>query len=405
MSWMTQTEAAAALGCSNRTIRRRIRAGMLKTRREGRNILVDVDIDHAVATVTQVGRQLAEVGAAAAIQKKHDADTVSAMQATFADTLNALSASRDVMERQTLASRRSARTGWMTATILVIALFAGGWYYSLEGFKHADELHTLQSAMGDAQAKAETAMISAEVRHVGEMATTQARHEARAQTMDESLAYERQRLAGFEEQNAALNHTLIEQAARLESAVAARARLADDQKRLQTNLRQATAAANITRTLKGVWAAARSTLRPLPDPGQIRALRQELAATQSRHPRELEAAQAQHEKDLAAARAHHDGESQILNASLAHERESVKQLEQRVDALTDKLVTVVVERGRLQMERQQLVDELLHLQGQLQAARLAVDLSAKVRAWWSTLRTAQKPAEPDAPPQQLSANR
>ena len=76
MSWMTQTEAAAALGCSIRTVRRRIRAGSLTARREGRRLLVEIDTDRALSTVTQVGRHLAEVGAAAVIQRKQDADAL-----------------------------------------------------------------------------------------------------------------------------------------------------------------------------------------------------------------------------------------------------------------------------------------------------------------------------------------
>ncbi|MHC4698673.1 MAG: helix-turn-helix domain-containing protein, partial [Planctomycetota bacterium] len=52
MSWMTQSEAAAALGCSIRTIRRKIRSNSLKARREGRNVLVELDTAGVVPGVS-----------------------------------------------------------------------------------------------------------------------------------------------------------------------------------------------------------------------------------------------------------------------------------------------------------------------------------------------------------------
>ena len=403
MSWMTQTEAAAALGCSNRTIRRRIRAGMLKTRREGRNILVDVDTDRAVATVTQVGRQLAEVGAAAAIQKKHDADTLSTMQATFADTLAALSASRSILEKQTILTRRSARAAWTTAAILTLVIFTGGWYYATERIRHHDELHQLQTAMAAAKNDAETAMISAEVRHVGELATTQAHLESTTQALQESLTHERQRVAQLQDQATALDRTVAEQAARLEGALADRDRVAADRERLQGQLQRVTIAANFSRTLKSIWTTARSAIGQPSDPDRVRALRAELAAAQTRHLNQLEAATTQYEADLAAARARHDGQSQTLQATLAHERETVRKLEQRVDTLSDRLVTAVLERGRLQTERQQLLEELAQLQSDLHAARLAANLSQTVHGWWSFFKAALMSGPPETPPQRVSS--
>ena len=149
MSWMTQTEAAAALGCSIRTVRRRIRAGTLTARREGRRLLVEIDTDRALSTVTQVGRHLAEVGAAAAIQRRQDADALTTIHDTFKDTLSSLAACQDRAEKDIGTFRRSARRGWAMTSFLGVGLAIAAWFLHKDRVAHADALHLLR---GEAQA-------------------------------------------------------------------------------------------------------------------------------------------------------------------------------------------------------------------------------------------------------------
>lgn len=74
MAWLSMTDAASALGCTERTIRRRVRAGQLDVRRDGHRSLVEIDTDRAMDTVTGIGRQMSEVATATAIQRRQDSD-------------------------------------------------------------------------------------------------------------------------------------------------------------------------------------------------------------------------------------------------------------------------------------------------------------------------------------------
>ncbi len=407
MSWMTQTEAAAALGCSNRTIRRRIRGGMIKTRREGRNILVDVDTDQAVATVTQVGRQLAEVGAAAAIQKRQDADTLTAIQSTFTDALATVSACRESIEHEAARTRRAAWIGWLTALALLVALSGGGWLYHTSEVQHLNELYGLQDTMAGKQAEADTAMMTAEVRHIGEMAQVKARHEGETEVLRESLSHERRRAAEIEEQYAIQGRSLSERAAALERAAADLDRRTAQVDRLAADLRNARRAANLTGTVSSMWTVARETLRGLPQTDQLKALEDRMMATEDRHRQELAATQTRYETQLGVLEVRDGEQIAALRGSLTEEQKTVRKLEERLALMTEKLIAAVMEREQVTTERDRLAEQVNDLQEDLHQARLAADLSRTLRDWWASVRTALRSAE-DTPEMQadlLSANR
>jgi len=142
MSWMTQTEAAAALRISERTLNRRVAAGDYETKREGRNVMINVDLDDAVANVAYVSRQLAEVGAANAITSHDHAKTVA------------------VMAEQMAFIRKAASVTYATAAIVaVVAVVSGVWMgWTMQrtekdhgqtiadmSAKHGEAVHTLKT--------------------------------------------------------------------------------------------------------------------------------------------------------------------------------------------------------------------------------------------------------------------
>lgn len=67
MAWLPSQYAAVVLGISDRTLRRRIKAGMYTHRREGRMVLVELDLSSDTDRLADVGEDSAEAGKANAI--------------------------------------------------------------------------------------------------------------------------------------------------------------------------------------------------------------------------------------------------------------------------------------------------------------------------------------------------
>jgi len=74
MPWVGINEAMSVLGCSERTIYRRISKGSLATHRDNGLVLVDVP---AHDTVAEGVRQMARVATAGAVQRSKDSDMLS----------------------------------------------------------------------------------------------------------------------------------------------------------------------------------------------------------------------------------------------------------------------------------------------------------------------------------------
>lgn len=263
MSWMTQTEAAAALGCSVRTIRRRIRSNCINTRREGRNILVEVDTDKAVSSVTHVGRQLAEVGAAAAIQSKHDADTLAAVTDNFRDTLSVLSACRETLETEARRARRTARSGWVVATVLMLALSVGAWLYHRQSTDYLTSNHELQMVMHRKVSNLESRVSLAE-----------AKYEVKVENLRAALAAEREHSAELAADRRSMADAQEALRADRDRAIGERHQVQVELMRVTSELKAIRASARFKQVLEAWWSEGAAALRELAYAAQFHALQE-----------------------------------------------------------------------------------------------------------------------------------
>ena len=146
MAWMTMSEAAAVRSCSERTIRRLAAKNELRWKRVGRHKMVDVPTSEALETVTGVGRQLAELGTAAAVQADKDDRTLAAI-------MDELTRSTGRAERAEARFMRAARMSLtVAATVLIVGVVAGswaGWRFHTTKLAHVDEVHQLRAANSD----------------------------------------------------------------------------------------------------------------------------------------------------------------------------------------------------------------------------------------------------------------
>ncbi|MCH8149062.1 MAG: helix-turn-helix domain-containing protein, partial [Planctomycetes bacterium] len=259
MSWMTQTEAAAALGCSIRTVRRRVRAGSLTARREGRRLLIEVDTDKALSTVTQVGRHLAEVGASAAIQRREDADSLTTIHETFKDILSSLASCQDRAERDIGTYRRSARRGWAMASFLGIGLASAAWFIHTERVAHSDGLHVLENEVQAIESAAETAMVTSEVRHAGEMTTVAAQRKAEVTALHDALNHERANAASLEDRLGAAARALAGKSTDLRLVADERDRLAHETRLTAQRLQYTLLTSKLAGSVRSLWSSLQAT--------------------------------------------------------------------------------------------------------------------------------------------------
>lgn len=90
MAWLCSQDAAAHLGISDRTLRRRLRAGQYNFRREGRMHLVELDVPDDTDRLADVGEHFAQAAAATAITSRTTADTMAALSASQRETIRML---------------------------------------------------------------------------------------------------------------------------------------------------------------------------------------------------------------------------------------------------------------------------------------------------------------------------
>jgi len=181
--WMKQVEACAALNLSPRTLARRIKAGEVDSKREGRHVLVDVvDAHDPIADVTTVGSQLAEVATANAIQRRMDADVMDAI-------------------RQTCQSS-TTHARWSAAVAILAAVAMG-----VVAGRIAMELHT------------DTIAHAVEVRSLAEQS---ARHLGHADVLTTTVGELRSALADSKSQNLALESDLAGARGELHTVLAER---------------------------------------------------------------------------------------------------------------------------------------------------------------------------------------
>lgn len=121
MAWKTKSEAAAVLGISTRTLERRITTGELVARRDGRQILVDVQVEDPRDKAAETVGQMAKVGAVQTIQRAKDAELLSLSMANVAK----MAEQAEGMARR---ARRGAVLAWSMTVVLAIAGGVGIWY-------------------------------------------------------------------------------------------------------------------------------------------------------------------------------------------------------------------------------------------------------------------------------------
>ncbi len=144
--WCTQTKAAQILGISPRTVARRIQTGEIRTRREGKNVLCDVeDQPDPAAQMADIGEHLAKLGTVHAVQQ--------------AKAMESLSAIRRLFDSQ---MARAERRFWAVSTLLIlfavgvgIAAGWGGVTYHRTIIGHHDQVATLESTHAAAVASLE----------------------------------------------------------------------------------------------------------------------------------------------------------------------------------------------------------------------------------------------------------
>jgi len=366
MSWMTQTDAATTLGCSIRTIRRRIRRNTLNSRRDGRNILVQVNPDDAVPGVHALSRRPATTLATATAELgDQTADELVTLSSTLRDTMSALSDYHQTVHVQARDARRSVRTAWLVTGTATLTLALGGWLYHTRTVTHTAALNDLQQAL----------------------VATQARYTGEYDVQQMTLQRERIETQNIREENTALVRQLAEVSAQRERASADRDRFRADRDDLSADLGKARGVANLADMVKGLTSMAVLALRELAPADELRRLRSEAQAGHEIHRRELADAELR-VAELARARARREGEVQALTDALEHERQTVDQAQSRLEAMAHKLIAVATDRARLELERDQLAAEVKALRIELRAAQGAADLRAMMKDMWSRLQLA-----------------
>lgn len=386
MSWMTQNEAAAALGCSIRTIRRRIRAGSMDARRDGRRLLVAVDTDKAMATVTQVGRQLAEVGAAAAIQRKQENDALTTIHSTFKDTLNVLATYRERGEREVGAYRRAARWGWTAAALLAIALVGAGWFMHTERVAQERRIHQAEVGLQAARSAAETAIVTAEIRHAGELTTQTAKYEAGSAAMRESLEHERATVSAMEDQMSSAEQSLADRTAELQTVARERDRLARSKDETVRNLRSALMLSKLKGTVRSLWAnmQASAAQSNMPDrDGHLSDVVDEILAE---HKADFANMRRRSDRQFALLLSSQEQARSGLQSSMSERDAAQRRLEEHNNELADKLLAAVTERSYLAAEHDRLARDNVELLARVQQLERANKMASSVRAFWSALR-------------------
>jgi len=135
MTWLSHSEAAAALKVSSRTLTARISKNVYQVRREGRKCFVDVpNADSAsVADVASVSGKLAAVVASNALDGHHNAEAISAMVRQHSDHLADMRDSIDATETRLRGSQRAniAATAAMVMMVSVCVWLGTEWRSSM----------------------------------------------------------------------------------------------------------------------------------------------------------------------------------------------------------------------------------------------------------------------------------
>jgi len=153
MAWISVLDAGQALQCSERTLRRKIKAGHIESRTIGGRLELNIDTDKVLSSVSGQARHLVDVSTAHAIQAKADSDnmtgTLSALNRAIEGAHKAASQAREAEERaEARAVRAVSWAAVLTATITLGAgalLAAGAYRYNAESVRHATQVATFRT--------------------------------------------------------------------------------------------------------------------------------------------------------------------------------------------------------------------------------------------------------------------
>ncbi|MFQ5590166.1 MAG: hypothetical protein ACE5HE_03290 [Phycisphaerae bacterium] len=362
MPWMTQAEAAAALGCSIRTIRRRIRRQSLTAQRQGRNVLVNLDVDATRQDVPLARHVTGDMSCTNVRMTDENADTLSALADAVRDNLSVLSDCRRQLENNSRRTLRSKRCAWLLTGAMAIGLLALGWLLQKERLDFTTQLRNLRATAADREAR---------LQHKLEAA--QARHEGETDALWLSLTHAHMQTDQFHNDKEDLLSQSAALATQLDRAQEDRERLGRERDALAERLRHAEEMADLAETLRAAWQGVVSAVKYLPSLAELTELREAARQQQTRHERDLEAARARYQADLALVRGRHEGETAVLQASLEHERQTTEQLEERLQKLADRVFELATDRGRLRLEQVRLEAEIEKLTARLQQAPTNAD--------------------------------
>jgi len=172
MPWMTQPDAAHALGVSTRTLARRIAAHTVETKRDGTHVLVWAEPpepgSNPVQTVAELGTSLSRTAEALQTMREADLRLMAATMATLdkvADRADkaaeraheAEQQAREAESRADTRATRAVRWGVGFAAcfglVAVSATMAVGWRYHAETVEHVAETAELRQRVKTAEAE------------------------------------------------------------------------------------------------------------------------------------------------------------------------------------------------------------------------------------------------------------
>lgn len=168
MAWLTATDAAHHLKISDRTLRRRLAGGQYPVRREGRQVLVDLDVPGDADRLADIGDHLSTVATQTAITHARDLDILADIRADYRDNLR--------------SARRSA-LGMSMLVLTAIGIIAwGGYRWHLSDLDHAQAVAVL---------KADAVALEAENRRLSDLGV---QRDAEARSVQQALALQAQRM-------------------------------------------------------------------------------------------------------------------------------------------------------------------------------------------------------------------
>jgi predicted negative regulator of RcsB-dependent stress response len=276
------------------------------------------------------------------------------MSLAVKNNLSVLSECRQQLEANAKRASRSNRLGWLMAFVLLLGLGVAGWTYHGSTQIHASD-----------QAQARLRFANRTADYEEELATVKAKYSGEADALWVALSHEQLRVDSAEQRSTAFVGQLATATAERDRAVEVGDRLAHENARLEDDLGRVSQAANIAETVRAVWSGLQLAVGRFPSVEEVYRLREQARTVDYRFEAAQASRKAQFETELASAKGRYEGEVAILTSALDYEREMVSQLEERLQTMADRFVSVSTDRGRLKIEQVRLRAQVEELQDDL----------------------------------------